>query len=396
VSQDQKEQEMETTETTKDATEASCEKRPAAAPRFAASLVALLGLLAAAAPYDVHAHQTKLSSSRLALEGQEVRAELELNGIDLNVAAQLALTDAADQVLPDRLEAQKDRVFGYVLERATLSVAGGAACEARPESIAAKGDHVVLTLKYRCPAADRPLSYRVVLFHEVDPAARHMVSVQARKSWIGLLGTGNPVLQIGGEPAGLGETVWRYFVSGVEHIAIGYDHIAFLLAVIVLARRFWPLFAVVTAFTVAHSITLSLAVLEVVTLPSRLVEAAIAGSIVYVAAENFFVSDIRRRWWITFAFGLVHGFGFASVLREYGIPRDAVVPALAAFNVGVEIGQLLIVGAATLLWKAGFALGRARGLQPTEPLQRKVGLGLSGAVLVLGLYWLVERVFATG
>jgi hypothetical protein len=161
--------------------------------------------------------------------------------------------------------------------------------------------------------------------------------------------------------------------------------------VIVLARRFWPLFAIVTAFTIAHSITLSLAVLDVVTLPSRPVEIAIAASIVYVAAENFFVKDIRRRWWITFAFGLIHGFGFASVLREYGIPDDAVVPALAAFNIGVEAGQLVIVAIAALLWKAGLALAEARGIKPTEFLQRRVGLWVSAIVLVLGSYWLAQR-----
>jgi hydrogenase/urease accessory protein HupE len=231
----------------------------------------------------------------------------------------------------------------------------------------------------------------VTLFHEIDPAARHMVTVDAERSWIGLLGAANPVLQLRESAESLWRTLWRYFLSGVEHIAIGYDHIAFLFAVIVLGRRFWPLFAVVTAFTVAHSITLSLAVLDVVTLPSRMVEIAIAASIVYVAAENFFVTDIRHRWWLTFAFGLIHGFGFASVLREYGLPQDRVVPVLAAFNVGVEAGQLLIVGMAVVAWKGGFAIAGRYGLPRSETTQRKVALAVSAIVLVLALYWLVQR-----
>jgi len=355
--------------------------------RGAGALVCALVLVAGAA----HAHQTKLSSSRLTVDGANVHALLELNGIDLNVAARLAITGEGDQVVADRLQGSRDPIFAYVLEHVQLQRADGAACEPVPGSLDPKADHVVMAVEFRCPAESRGLQYRVTLFHEVDPASRHMVTVEADRNWIGLLGSANPVLQIGGQEPTLGETLWRYFLSGVEHIAIGYDHIAFLLAVIVLARRFWPLFAVITAFTIAHSITLTLAVLDVVTLPSRLVEALIAASIVYVAAENFFVRDIRHRWWITFAFGLIHGFGFASVLREYGIPHDAVVPALAAFNVGVEAGQLVIVVIAALLWKAGLKLAQAMGVKPTESLQRKAGLAVSAVVLLLGLYWLVQR-----
>ena len=107
----------------------------------------------------------------------------------------------------------------------------------------------------------------------------------------------------------------------------------------------------------------------------------------YVAAENFFVRDLRRRAWITFAFGLLHGFGFASVLRDYGIPRDALVPALAAFNVGVEVGQMLIVVA---------ALGVMRGVEramrgPFPAFQTTYPYAVSAGVLLLGLYWTVER-----
>ncbi|NIO38848.1 MAG: hypothetical protein GTO41_00800 [Burkholderiales bacterium] len=162
---------------------------------------------------------------------------------------------------------------------------------------------------------------------------------------------------------------------------------------IVLGRRFWPLFKVVTAFTVAHSITLTLAVLQIVTLPPALVEALIAASIVYVAAENFFVHDIRHRWWLTFAFGLVHGFGFASVLRDYGLPQDALGLALFSFNVGVEVGQLLIVAAAVIVWRVGFWLSGVLGHQVTEQGERRVSLLISGLVLIAGLYWLVQRLF---
>jgi HupE / UreJ protein len=158
-----------------------------------------------------------------------------------------------------------------------------------------------------------------------------------------------------------------------------------LIAVILWGRRWWPLVGVVTAFTVAHSLTLSLAVLGVP--PPRLVEVAIALSIVYVAAENFFVHDLRRRWMVTFAFGLVHGFGFAGALREYGIPHDALGPALAAFNVGVELGQIAIVATALAVLHA--VESRVRALQPA-PSPRLV-YPVSAVVLLLALYWTAQR-----
>jgi hypothetical protein len=162
--------------------------------------------------------------------------------------------------------------------------------------------------------------------------------------------------------------IWRYFLAGIEHIAIGFG--CFLIAVVLWSRRFWPLAAVVTAFTLAHSVTLSLAVLDVVRLPPKLVELMIALSIVYVAAENFFVRDIGRRWILTFLFGFIHGFGFASALREYGIPQDKVGWALAFFNVGVEVGQLVIVALAfaallaTDAWTQRAAKGGGRQRNP--------------------------------
>ena len=134
-------------------------------------------------------------------------------------------------------------------------------------------------------------------------------------------------------PASLLSVFGRYVGSGVEHIFIGYDHIAFLIALLLWARKLWPVVKVVTAFTVAHSITLALAVLDVVTLPSSLVEPMIAASIVWVAAENFFSKRIAGRWKVTFLLGLVHGFGFAGVLREFGLPSDALGLALAGFNI---------------------------------------------------------------
>jgi hypothetical protein len=354
--------------------------------------LAMVGVLAFGSLGSVaSAHQTKLSSVRIALEGNEARATLELNGIDLNVATGSVLTRADDSVDDAALRGQAATVGAYVIENVRLSPEAASACPASVRGVRALEDHVLIEVGWRCPPLGVPLVLRVTLFHEVDAAARHLVVVEGNERRFGLLGVMAPEMRLQAGKSGFGVVLWHYLLAGVEHIAIGFDHIAFLIAVIVPGRRFWPLVAVVTSFTVAHSITLSLAVLEVLTLPVAWVEAAIAASIVYVAAENFFVRDIRHRWLVTFVFGLIHGFGFASVLRDYGLPRDALVPALAAFNVGVEIGQLLIVAAAVALWRAGLSGGIARGLGGRELAQRRVALGISACVLLLGLYWLAGR-----
>ena len=177
--------------------------------------------------------------------------------------------------------------------------------------------------------------------------------------------------------------VGRFIWLGVEHIWIGYDHIMFLLALIVIGSRLGPLVKIVTAFTVAHSITLVLAALEWVALPSQLVEAGIALSIAYVAAENFWLRDARHRWILTFCFGFVHGFGFANVLRDLGLPSQGLIASLLAFNVGVEIGQVVIVALVfpLILW-----LSRQRFHERAVQL-------VSGIILLFGLGWLVERIF---
>jgi hypothetical protein len=149
---------------------------------------------------------------------------------------------------------------------------------------------------------------------------------------------------------------------------------------------------VVTAFTVAHSITLSLAVLDIVRIPSAIIEPAIAASVVYVALENFLSRRVDERWHDTFAFGLIHGFGFASALQEFGLPRDALVPALAAFNFGVEIGQVAIVCLVLPV-----LLGFDRVLAPgddskTAPFRRATAVyPISAAITALATFWFLSR-----
>ncbi len=178
----------------------------------------------------------------------------------------------------------------------------------------------------------------------------------------------------------------QFLVLGVEHILTGYDHVVFLLALLLAGGAFWNTAKIITSFTLAHSITLALAALDIVRIPSSVVEPLIAISIVYVGVENLLRSDLRWRWLLTFAFGLVHGFGFASVLRELGVGAAGVGVAvpLVSFNLGVELGQVsIMLLVLPLIWKLRS--------QPFFVLRCVPACSL--LVTVVGGYWLLQRTF---
>jgi len=175
-----------------------------------------------------------------------------------------------------------------------------------------------------------------------------------------------------------------FFVLGLRHILSGYDHLLFLAALLIGVRRLRSVVTTVTAFTLAHSVTLSLAVLGFVAAPAAIVEPLIAASIVFVAIENLVRDPGGSRWKVTCAFGLVHGFGFAGALRELGVGSDAggVALPLGCFNLGVEAGQIAVVVA---LWPILHALN-------SRPAWRlRLAPAASLAITVAGSYWLIER-----
>jgi len=192
-----------------------------------------------------------------------------------------------------------------------------------------------------------------------------------------------------GSRQGIAAVVRRFVPSGIEHILIGPDHLLFLVGLLLLGGTLRQLALVVSAFTVAHSITLSLAALSLVNPPARIIEPAIALSIVYVGADNLMVRDGRdMRAWIAFAFGFIHGFGFASVLREMDLPRTALGWSLFSFNVGVEVGQLVVVVAVA----SALAALKSR----SEAMGRRLVYAGSVAVIVAGAFWFIQRVFFPG
>jgi hypothetical protein len=201
----------------------------------------------------------------------------------------------------------------------------------------------------------------------------------------------------------MGESsVWQqirqYLHEGIWHIWLGFDHVLFLLTLLLPAvlvridRRWqavedfssalWEVVRIVTAFTVAHSFTLSLATLRIIQLPSRLVESAIAASVILAGIANLYPGIAQRRWLVAFLFGLIHGFGFASVLSDLGLPQGSLLLSLVSFNVGVEVGQLAIV---TLFLPLAYAFRQSSSYQPIVVRAGSV------AVILVALLWLTER-----
>jgi hydrogenase/urease accessory protein HupE len=177
-------------------------------------------------------------------------------------------------------------------------------------------------------------------------------------------------------------TTRRFLALGVEHILTGYDHLAFLLSLVIATTAARSLIGIVTSFTIAHSLTLALATFGLVALPSRVVESAIALSIAYVAFENLLLVQIMKRYRITFVFGLLHGFGFSNVLRDMQLPRSELALSLFTFNAGVEVGQVLFVLTMYPL-VTSMTASRWPSVRPA----------VSAAVLCVGVYWFVRRAF---
>lgn len=178
----------------------------------------------------------------------------------------------------------------------------------------------------------------------------------------------------------------KFIPAGIHHILIGPDHVLFLVGLLLLGGSPRRLLAIVTSFTVAHSITLSLAALNIVSPAARIIEPAIALSIIYVGFDNLLVRRGRDvRMWIAFCFGFIHGFGFANVLREMDLPPRALGWSLFGFNFGVEIGQLLVV----LVVASSLAAIRSR----SEKAGHTIAVAGSIAVIAAGVFWFVQRVF---
>ncbi len=334
--------------------------RPGAtvAPRRSPLLSILVaGFLIVGAGGGALAHRTNLTTGTLTVDGSHVTFDLEVSPHDLAVALGIE-TDLLAPVPRAEFEARRDALTDYM--RARLRIEDdGAPCplEAMAADYADLPDTLTLRMTYICAKAPDWVVVTYRLFFDIDPEHRSLgklVTTAGEEAFLFDRTLTTLELEIGAPAPQLPwhERFARMLWLGVEHIAGGIDHVLFLLALLIVRVRFWHLAKVVTAFTVAHSLTLALAWYGVFEPPGRLVEVLIAASIAYVAVENLIGRGLSHRWLVAFVFGLVHGLGFYGVLAALDLARTDMATTLVAFNLGVEAGQLAIVAAAygALVW----------------------------------------------
>lgn len=341
-----------------------------------------LAFVTAAMTADAAAHEGGSNGyAAIAVQRDTIRYSLTLwpTALPEPVAREISRARAGDV-------ASRDALIGFIRDKVTLVAQGqrcqpGAGAELPPNPTT---DSLTLVVNFACAGVVRTLLIRDDLFDVLGAdyhtlaridlptrTAQFAFSPESREATVTL------------ERAPAGD-VLSFVRLGVEHILSGWDHLLFLLVLLLRGGHWVSLAKIVTAFTLAHSLTLALAALGVVVPPDRLVEAVIALSIAVVAAENlFFRPVVVRRWLVSFCFGLVHGFGFSSVLRELGLPTQGLLLSLFGFNAGVELGQALVVA---------LALPVLILVRKTR-WERRVVWSSSAAILLVGVVLFLERAF---
>jgi hydrogenase/urease accessory protein HupE len=333
----------------------------------------------------LYGHTVSLTYAEVAVEERQVRWSLKLPVPEMDLLLDLdenhdGTVDAAE------LTRSQDRVQQYVLSKLGVADGGqevrGSLGALRPWKDAE--GHLFIQTEALFPAAGSRfgrLVLRCDLLRDVVASHRTLAKITAGGQVRDFVFEGGRSFPVDAQPSIFHSTL-QFIRMGIWHIFTGYDHIAFLIGVLLIGGSFKTMLKIVTSFTIAHSITLALAAFSIVNLPSWIVESGIALSIMYIALENLFFKKFDRRWMITFFFGLVHGFGFAAALKELYLSRQLLATALFSFNFGVEAGQLCITAA---LLPAIVYLSRQRS-------SAMVVRVCSVMIFALGTFWFWMRI----
>ncbi len=351
-----------------------------------------------------HAHKPSDSYLSLSVRDQNIDGQWDIALRDLDFA--IGLDENGDGALSwDEIRARRDAIASYAFTRLDIASEHGAC----PITMGAQlidyhtdGAYAVLRFRAACPRPGATLTIGYRLFFELDPQHKGLLRLDADGSTSSAIFSPDTARQSLALRAPERLRMFLDYVRhGTWHIWIGADHILFLLSLLLpavliepvraqaarpahaLKAAFIDVLKVVTAFTLAHSLTLTLASLQVLALPSRWVESAIAASVAFAALNNIVPLFRGRRPLAAFGFGLIHGFGFAGVLADLGLPQAALLTSLFAFNVGVELGQIAIVAAFLPL---AFVLRRSWAY-------RQLLTAGSSLIALVGLLWFVERAF---
>ena len=352
-------------------------------------LVCGLVLAAAMTPAPAGAHPVPFSYLDLRLQPRVVEGTLVAHIFDL---AHDLKVEPAERLLEPAFAARQSVAIAQLLAgRLTVGADGRLLTPQWSEAdVLADRQSLRVHVRFRLDAPPGTLAVEASLF-PYDLNHQTFLNIYERDALTqAILDRGRTRFEyFAGTRQGVLAVVQKFVPAGIHHILIGPDHLLFLVGLLLLGGTIRQLGVIVTAFTVAHSLTLSLAALNIVSPPTRIIEPAIALSIVYVGADNLLIRDGRDvRAWIAFAFGFIHGFGFANVLREMDLPMRALGWSLFSFNVGVEIGQLVVVAA------VASALAAVRSHR--EALGRRLAFAGSAVVMAAGTFWFIQRVFFPG
>ncbi len=335
-------------------------------------------------PTLVGAHSVGLSRGEYALAGAQVQATLAFARDELAAAFPTSDQDRDGDLSEQELAAAQPDLSAVLLQTVVIE-ADGSACPGSVISLAAvEGNGVEIGMRFECAEPPQSLQLRFELFGQLSFGHRHLAhqaGTPADATAV-LFETEARWQLASGEHAPVGDNA-SIFGLGITHILTGYDHLVFLLGLVLVGRRLTPLLVLVTAFTAGHMISFGLAALDMVVPDPGIIEPLIALSIAYVGVENWLVRDLSHRWMLAFPFGLLHGFGFGGAMRELAVPADQLLPSLLSFNLGVEAGQIAVLAVMLpALWcLRRFAVFEQYGTQV-----------LSGLIVVAGVGWFVERV----
>jgi hypothetical protein len=326
--------------------------------------LAIVLLVAISLTSTVTAHDFYTSYSRIQVTGSRVEVEFPVN-----------LKDFPDTDAVHAIQAN------YQLGGPEAPSSVAASSEALADNI------VLLKFVYSFDHDVTKLRIKSTLHRVTQADHTHIVQIgEGDDTREAILNAGNSSVEIDLQDKTVFAAVWEFVELGIEHIFTGYDHLAFLVGLLITTRTLTSLLKVITSFTAAHSITLALATFGLVSVPSRIIESLIALSIAYIAVENFTSRALMQRWKVTFLFGLIHGFGFSNVLKEMALSRRTLAISLFSFNGGVELGQLAFVCVVfPLVYYVAMSRWKVHFLSAS-----------SIAIAVLGVFWFVQRAFLVG
>ena len=356
---------------------------------FALGTLAAIVLTLLASP--AAAHDVPFSYLDARLDSGAIDVTLVAHIID--IAHDLNIEPPERLLEPSVLEAERQRIVGLLAPRLQLSADGRPAGEPTWSGMEPLPDRKSVRMHARYPTTGMPGTLTIdARMFPYDPQHQTFVNFYDRdelRYQVILDQEKTRTEYFAGTERGTFAVVRRFIPLGISHILIGPDHLLFLVGLLLLGGSFNQLLLVVTAFTVAHSVTLTLATFHFLSPPSRIIEPAIALSIVYAGADNLMVRGGRdMRVWIALAFGAIHGFGFASVLNELDLPRRALAWSLVSVNLGMEIGQLLVV----VVVASALSALRSR----SEAVGRRLVFAGSIVVIAAGAFWFIQRVFFPG